>query len=163
MFTRHRLSPANQLDCPYATGTNVLSPQKAERPVFSSTGCIKSGTLPMNQRALKRLPARFYRSDRGREPVRQWLKSLEAEDRRTIGEDIKDVEFSWPIGMPPVRSLGRELWEVRSSLPHGRIARMIFCVEKDCMVLLHGFMKKTQKTPEQEIDLALKRKKGTES
>jgi phage-related protein len=93
------------------------------------------------------LPARFYRSDSGREPVREWLKSLDAEDRRIIGEDIKDVEFSSPTGMPLVRSLGRELWEVRSSLPHGRIARVIFCVEKDCMVLLHGFMKKTRKTP----------------
>ena len=58
------------------------------------------------------------------------------------------------------RSLGRDIWEVRSSLPHGRIARVLFCVEKDCMVLLHGFMKKTQKTPKQDIDLALKRKKG---
>jgi hypothetical protein len=59
---------------------------------------------------LKRLPARFYRSDSGREPVREWLKGLEPEDWKTIGEDIKDVEFSWPIGMPLVRSLGRELW-----------------------------------------------------
>jgi phage-related protein len=116
----------------------------------------------MKGRPLKRLPARFYRTDSGREPVREWLRSLDAEDRRIIGEDIKDVEFSWPIGMPLVRSLGRELWEVRSSLPHGRIARVIFYVEKDCMVLLHGLMKKTQKTPNQEIDLALKRKKGTE-
>jgi phage-related protein len=94
--------------------------------------------------------------------VREWLKSLDAEDRRTVGEDIKDVEFSWPIGMPLVRALGSGLWEVRSSLPHGRIARVIFCVEKDCMVLLHAFMKKTQKAPSQEIDLALKRKRGIE-
>jgi phage-related protein len=92
--------------------------------------------------------------------VREWLKSLEAEDRRIIGGDIKDVEFSWPIGMPLVRSLGRELWEVRSSLPQGRIARVLFCIEQDCMVLLHGFIKKTQKTPEREIDLAIRRKKG---
>jgi hypothetical protein len=84
---------------------------------------------------MKRLPARFYRSNSGREPVREWLKSLDEEDRGIIGEDIKDVEFSWPIGMPLVRSLGRELWEVRSSLPHGRIARVLFCVEQDCMVL----------------------------
>ena len=109
---------------------------------------------------LKRLPARFYRSDSGREPVREWLKSLDAEDRRIIGEDIKDVEFSWPIGMPLVRPLGRELWEVRSSLRHGRIARMLFCTEQDCMLLLHGFMKKTQKTPKRETDLALRRKWG---
>ena len=109
---------------------------------------------------LKRLPARFYRSDSGREPVREWLKGLESEDRRVIGEDIKDVEFSWPIGMPLVRPLGRELWEVRSSLVHGRIARVIFCIEEECMILLHGFIKKTQKTPQHDVDLALKRKRG---
>jgi phage-related protein len=109
---------------------------------------------------LKRLPARFYRSDGGREPVREWLKGLESEDRRVIGEDIKDVEFSWPIGMPLVRSLGRELWEVRSSLAHGRIARVIFCIEQECMVLLHGVIKKTQKTPQHDMDLTLKRKRG---
>jgi len=110
---------------------------------------------------LKRLPARFYRSDIGREPVREWLKGLEAEDRRVIGEDIKDVEFSWPIGMPLVRPLGRELWEVRSSLRGGRIARVLFCVEQGWMVLLHGFIKKSQKTPQREIELALKRKGST--
>jgi phage-related protein len=93
--------------------------------------------------------------------VREWLKSLDAADRRVIGEDIKDVEFSWPIGMPLVRSLGRDIWEVRSSLPHGRIARVLFCVEQEYMVLLHGFMKKSQKTPKQDIDLAIRRKRGT--
>jgi phage-related protein len=109
---------------------------------------------------LKRLPAYFYRLDSGREPVREWLKELEPEDRKAIGEDIKDVEFSWPIGMPLVRSLGHELWEVRSSLPRGRIARVIFCLEQGRMVILHGFVKKAQKTPQGEIDLALKRKKA---
>ena len=109
---------------------------------------------------LKRLPAHFYRSTSGREPVREWLRGLELEDRKVIGEDIKDVEFSWPIGMPLVRSLGRELWEVRSSLPLGRIARIFFCIEQERMVLLHGFIKKTQKTPQRDIELALKRKKG---
>ena len=108
---------------------------------------------------LKRLPARFYRSDCGREPVRDWLKGLDADERRIIGEDVKDVEFSWPIGMPLVRSLGRELWEVRSSLPRGRIARVLFCVDRERMLLLHGFIKKTQKTPKRDIDLALKRMK----
>ena len=108
----------------------------------------------------KRLPARFYRSDSGREPVREWLKGLKPEDRKAIGEDIKDVEFSWPIGLPLVGSLGRELWEVRSSLPRGRVARVLFCIEPGCMVLLHGFIKKTQKTQQRDIDLALKRKNG---
>jgi phage-related protein len=92
--------------------------------------------------------------------VREWLKGLEAEDRKVIVEDIKDVEFSWPIGLPLVRSLGRELWEVRSSLPGGRIARVVFCIERGRMVLLHGFVKKTRKTPQHYIDLALKRKTG---
>jgi phage-related protein len=109
---------------------------------------------------LKRLPARLYRSNSGREPVREWLRKLDAGDRKILGEDIKDVEFSWPIGMPLVRALGRELWEVRSNLPRGRIARILFCVEAECMVLLHGFIKKTQKTPQPDLDLALRRKKG---
>jgi phage-related protein len=109
---------------------------------------------------LKRLPAHFYRLDSGREPVREWLKGLEPEDRKAIGEDIKYVEFSWPIGMPLVRSLGRELWEVRSRLPRGRIARVIFCVMRGRMVLLHGFIKKSRKTPQRDIDLALQRKDG---
>ena len=109
----------------------------------------------------RKIPLVFYRMSTGSEPVREWLKSLDAPDRRIIGEDIKDVEFSWPIGMPLVRFLGRDIWEVRSSLPHGRIARVLFCVERECMVLLHGFMKKAQKTPPQDIELALRRKKGT--
>jgi phage-related protein len=107
----------------------------------------------------KRIPAYFYHSDAGREPVREWLKSLEPGDRKAIGEDIKDVEFSWPIGLPLVRPLGRDLWEIRSNLSGGRIARTIFCIERGQLVLLHGFMKKTQKTPQHEIDLALKRKR----
>ncbi|MGO4881230.1 MAG: type II toxin-antitoxin system RelE/ParE family toxin [Bryobacteraceae bacterium] len=108
---------------------------------------------------LKRLPAYFFRLDSGREPVREWLKALNREDRRTIGEDIKDVEFSWPIGMPLVRHLGRELWEVRSRLTDDRIARVLFCVEGGRMMLLHGFVKKSQKTPKRDIDLALKRRR----
>ena len=122
------------------------------------TSCIFFGTFMKNM--LKRLPARFYRTDSGREPVREWLLGLDAGDRRVIGEDIKDVEFSWPIGMPLVRALGHGVWEVRSSLAGGRIARVLFCIELNCMVLLHGFIKKTQKTPQKEIDLAVKRMKG---
>ena len=110
----------------------------------------------------KRLPPYFYRTDSGREPVREWLQGLKPADRKIIGEDIKDVEFSWPIGMPLVRSLGRDLWEVRSNLTGSKIARVVFCVDESRMVLLHGFIKKSQKTPQKEIDLALKRKQGEE-
>jgi hypothetical protein len=88
--------------------------------------------------ALKRLPARFYRADSGREPVRDWLRGLELDERKVLGEDIKDVEFSWPIGMPLVRSLGQDMWEVRSSLPRGRIARVLFCIEHGGMILQKG-------------------------
>jgi phage-related protein len=106
---------------------------------------------------MKRLPAFFYQLPSGREPVRQWLKELDHADRKFIGEDIKDVEFSWPIGMPLCRSLGRGLWEIRSDLPQGRIARVLFCAHAGRMILLHGFIKKTQKTLAGELELALKR------
>ncbi|MGD9902597.1 MAG: type II toxin-antitoxin system RelE/ParE family toxin [Vicinamibacterales bacterium] len=109
---------------------------------------------------LKRLPARFYRLASGREPVRDWLKTLEPADRRVIGEDIKDVEYAWPLGMPLVRSLGHGLWEVRSALARGRSARVILTVNHDCMVLLHGFVKKTQATPRQDLALARRRQRG---
>jgi phage-related protein len=108
---------------------------------------------------VKRLPAAFYQLPLGREPVREWLKALDDQDRKIIGEDIKDVEFSWPIGMPLVRPLGKGLWEVRSNISDGRIARVLFCIHDGRMVLLHGFIKKTQKTPDADIELATKRKK----
>ena len=111
---------------------------------------------------MKRLPAAFFVLPSGREPVREWLKALAAADRKAIGEDIKDVEFSWPIGMPLCRSLGGGLWEVRSDLPLGRIARVLFCVRDGRMVLLHGFIKKSQKTPIAERNIALRRMKALE-
>lgn len=111
---------------------------------------------------MKRLPAAFFALSSGREPVREWLKALPAADRKAVGEDIKDVEFSWPIGMPLCRALGGGLWEVRSNLPLGRIARVLFCVCDGRMVLLHGFIKKSQKTPNVERDVATKRMKALE-
>ena len=93
------------------------------------------------------------------ETVRDWLKELDPEDRKIVGEDIKDVEYGWPIGMPLCRPLGNGLWEVRSDLTHGRIGRVIFCVLTREMVLLPAFIKKTQKAPFGDIEIALKRKK----
>jgi phage-related protein len=95
----------------------------------------------------------------GREPVREWLKGLPEVDRRRIGEDIKDVEFSWPIGMPLCRSLEKGLWEVRTDLTSNRIARVLFCIHQGRMILLHGFIKKSQKTPAADLGLAMKRQK----
>jgi phage-related protein len=84
---------------------------------------------------------------------------LPAGDRKIVGEDIKDVEFAWPIGMPLCRSVGRGMWEVRSTLTQGRIARVLFCGHEGKMLLLHAFIKKTQKTPAGDLELAIKRKK----
>ena len=107
---------------------------------------------------VKKLRAAFYCTALGNEPVREWLQSLEIADRRIIGH-IATAEFGWPVDMPVCRSLGRGLYEIRSDLTSRRIARVIFCVADGRMVLLHGFIKKTQKTPKADLELALKRKK----
>jgi phage-related protein len=107
----------------------------------------------------KKLPAFFYENVMGNRPVREWVLELSSEDRKLIGRDIQKVEFGWPLGMPYCRSLGNGLWEVRSDLTDGKIGRVIFCVTQARMVLLHGFVKKTQKTPAQDLKLALKRMK----
>lgn len=112
----------------------------------------------------KKLPAIFYRNANGREPVREWLWELPAQDRRIIGHDIGTVEFGWPVGMPVCRPISsrRGLWEVRSNIGSGRIARVLFAIHEGSMVLLHGFVKKTQKTPEGDLDIAVKRLKEIE-
>lgn len=107
----------------------------------------------------KKLPAFFYESASGNQPVREWILALSLEDRKLVGRDIQKVEFGWPLGMPYCRSLGNGLWEVRSDLTDGKIARTIFSVVRERMVLLHGFIKKTKKTPAQDLRLALKRMK----
>ncbi len=104
------------------------------------------------------LDVRFFRTDPGTEPVREWLKGLPAIDRRTIGEDIKTVQFGWPLGMPLVDHLGGDIWEVRIKLDN-RIARVLFALEGQTMVLLHGFIKKQQGTPKPDLDLARDRLK----
>jgi phage-related protein len=110
----------------------------------------------------KRLPAAFFRTESGSEPVRDWLKSsLSKEDRVRIGTAIKRVEIEWPIGKPTCAPLSAGLWEVRVTLAN-RIARVIFCVHDETMVLLHGFIKKDQKTPQDDLDLAGRRKRQME-
>lgn len=107
----------------------------------------------------KKLPARFYKSPAGNEPVREWLKDLPPDFKKLIGVDIATAEYGWPIGMPTCGSLGRGLFEIRTDLPNKTISRVIFSVIDNEMVLLHGFIKKTQKTPKQDMDLALERLK----
>jgi phage-related protein len=99
----------------------------------------------------------FYRTATGNEPVRDWLQSLTKTEKFRVGVDIWKVQSEWPIGMPHVRPLGSGLHEVRSSLLHG-IARVLFVVDGSDMVLLHGFIKKTQKTPPEALALAEKRR-----
>jgi phage-related protein len=104
----------------------------------------------------KKITVRFYCNPNGNEPVRDWLLKLSKEDKLTIGSDIKTVEFGWPVGLPVCRSMGGGLWEVRSTLKN-RTARILFCIEADTMWLLHGFIKKQQKTPKADIDIAKER------
>ncbi|MGJ3248293.1 MAG: type II toxin-antitoxin system RelE/ParE family toxin [Elainellaceae cyanobacterium] len=110
----------------------------------------------------KRLPAKFYKTDGDNEPVREWLKQLTPLERKVIGIDIKTVEYGWPIGMPVCRFMGKGVYEVRSNLPGNKIARVLFCVHQEHMVLLHGFIKKSQKAPKRDLDLAFKRKQNLE-
>ncbi len=99
----------------------------------------------------------FFRNDAGNEPVRDWLKQLPREDCKTVGTDILTVQYAWPVGKPLVDNLGDGIWEVRSRLGN-RIARTLFAVVDREIVLLHGFIKKTTKTPGDELALAKKRK-----
>jgi len=109
-------------------------------------------------KAKRQLDVVFFRTAGGTEPVRDWLLSLNKAERKIIGDDILKVQYCWPIGRPLVGNLGDGLWEVRSRLAN-RIARTIFYLETHTMVLLHGFIKKTQKTPKKDLDLAIARKK----
>ena len=111
---------------------------------------------------VKKLAATFYRSPAGSEPVRGWLRGLSRDERREIGRDVATVEYGWPVGMPACRPLGQGLWEIRSVLPGGRTARVMFCIAQARMVLLHGFVKKTPKAPDDDLALARKRMKEIE-
>lgn len=99
----------------------------------------------------------FYRTTAGNEPVREWLQSLSNEDSKTIGVDLKTVQWGWPLGMPLCRPLSKGLWEVRSSLSGNRVA--VFFLKGSRICIVNGFIKKTQKTPPEEVELARKRMK----
>jgi phage-related protein len=113
----------------------------------------------MTDARLIEIPVFFYRTSGGTEPVLDWLKGLPPEDRRVIGIDLSTVQFGWPIGMPLCRPLGNGLWEMRCSLSGHRIARLLFFADEGRIGVVHGFIKKTQKTPPEDIALARKRLK----
>ena len=98
----------------------------------------------------------FYQEESGNTPVRAWLQDLSQDDRKVIGRDIKKIQISWPVNNLLVKPLGCKMWEIRTRLDN-RIVRIIFAFHDSKIILLHGFIKKTQKTPQQEIDLAIKR------
>jgi len=111
---------------------------------------------------MKKLPATFYQSARGATPSLDWIRSLSKAEQKAIGTDIAVVEFGWPIGMPTCRAMGKGLYEIRTDLPSGTIARVFFCIHKDQIVLLHGIIKKTQKTPAADLALAIARQREVE-
>ena len=102
------------------------------------------------------LEVRFFMTGSGNGPVREWLRSLPTVERRAVGEEIKTVQYGWPLGMPLVRKMAKDLWEVRVRLAD-RIARVFFTVVGSAMVLLHGFIKKSSATPAHELELAKQR------
>ncbi len=107
---------------------------------------------------MKVITVRFYTTISGQEPVKQWLlNDINDADRKIIGQDLQTVEFGWPMGMPLVRKIEQNLWEMRSYISNG-IARVFFCVKDGSLVLLHGFIKKSQATPKKELKLAQKRR-----
>lgn len=118
------------------------------------------GTLTSS--SSKAIEVVFYRTESGAEPVRDWLKKCSKTDRMIVGGDLKTAEFGWPIGMPLARKLGNGIWEIRSSLSRGRIARVLFVVKGQRMILLHGFVKKGKKTRKQDLLLAQRRKRQFE-
>ena len=110
----------------------------------------------------RKVPVVFYRTAAGREVVRDWLRGLDERDRNVIGQDLMRVQYRWPIGMPLCRAMGDGLWEVRSDLPGNRIARVLFVVRQNEILVVHGFLKKTRKTPDDDLALAHKRKREFE-
>jgi phage-related protein len=111
----------------------------------------------------QKTPLVFYRGSSGKEPVREWLKELDAADRQAVGRDLMRAQWRWPVGMPLCRAMGQGLWEIRTELPSNRIARVLLCLDEGVLVALHAFIKKTPKTPEDELASARKRQKEVQS
>lgn len=115
-------------------------------------GCTNNGTL-RDMQGLQKLNIVFFRTEAGNEPVRDWLRALPAQDRKAIGDDIRTVQFGWPLGMPLVEKLDTRLWEVRTRLD-GRIARVIFTIHGEQAILLHGFIKKSRRISKTDMETA---------
>ena len=110
----------------------------------------------------RKIPLIFFRTQAGSEPVREWLKGLPEAERQAIGKDLLRAQWRWPVGMPLCRPLGHGLWEVRTELPTKRTARVVLCLYRQQLVALHCFIKKTPRTPDEDLALARKRQKELE-
>ena len=110
----------------------------------------------------KKIPLIFFRTLAGSEPVREWLKGLPQEERHAVGNDLLRAQWRWPVGMPLCRPMGSGLWEIRTDLPTKRTARVLLCLYHERLVALHGFIKKTRTTPDEDLALARKRRKELE-
>ena len=111
---------------------------------------------------LRKIELVFFSNALGSEPVREWLIGLDSASRHAIGLDLQRVQYRWPIGMPLVRPLGKGLFEVRTDLPDKTIARVLFSFHDGELYALHGFIKKTQRTPPSDLKLARQRQKEVE-
>jgi phage-related protein len=107
----------------------------------------------------RKVPLIFFRSANGAEPVREWLKGLPPAERHAVGKDLLRAQWRWPVGMPLCRPMGGGLWEIRTDLPTGRTARVMLCLYREHLVALHGFIKKTRATSDEDLALARKRRK----
>jgi len=115
-----------------------------------------------SEKAPRKIELVFFRNETGREPAREWLKGLDEAERHAIGTDLLRAHWRWPVGMPLCRPMGKGLWEVRTDLSGKRTARVLICFYRDRLVALHGFIKKTRATPEDDLTLARKRQKELE-
>lgn len=109
-----------------------------------------------------KIPLIFFRTAAGNEPAREWLRSLPEADRHAIGRDLLRAQWRWPVGMPLCRPMGGGLWEIRTDLPTKRTARVLMCLYGENLVALHGFIKKTRATPDEDLALARQRKRELE-
>jgi phage-related protein len=107
----------------------------------------------------QKIPLIFFRSGKGTEPVREWLRELPEAERQAVGKDLLRAQWRWPVGMPLCRPMGNGLWEIRTDLPTKRTARVMLCLYREHLVALHGFIKKTRATPDEDLAVARKRQK----
>ena len=117
--------------------------------------------MPGDSQAQK-IPLVFFSTSAGHEPVRDWLKDLPEAERRAIGKDLLRAQWRWPVGMPLCRPMGNGLWEIRTDFSTKRTARVLLCIYREHLVALHGFIKKTRTTPDEDLELARKRNKELE-